>query len=67
MSNFASLTVGELKEALKGVPDNLEVRLLSDTGIDQGEGQVIIESAKRVTYGNIDYFSIYANDELEED
>ena len=39
------LTVGELRKALEGVPDNLEVKLSSDTGVDQGEGEIIIESA----------------------
>ena len=34
------LTVGELRKALDGVPDDLEVRLSSDTGVDQGEGVV---------------------------
>lgn len=56
------LTVGELRKALEGVPDNLEVVLSSDSGVDQGEGEIIIESARRVTYGNVDYFDIYAND-----
>ena len=69
-----ALTVGELRKALEGVPDNLEVRLSSDTGVDQGEGEIIIESAKRVKYDlpegkhfedgstGVDYFDIYAND-----
>ena len=29
-----ALTVGELKKALENVPDNLEVRLWSDSGVD---------------------------------
>lgn len=58
------LTVRELKKALEGVPDELEVRLSSDTGVDQGEGLVIVESARRVKYKDVDYFSIYANDRL---
>ncbi len=33
------LTVGELRKALEGVPDNLEVRLSSDSGVGQGEGE----------------------------
>lgn len=69
-----ALTVGELRKALEGVPDNLEVQLSSDTGVDQGEGEIIIESAKRVNYPlpegrhfedgstEVDYFEIYAND-----
>ena len=68
------LTVGELKKALEGVPDSLEVRLSSDTGVDQGIGRIIIESARRVQYNlpegkrfedgstGVDYFDIYAND-----
>ena len=60
------LTVGKLKEALKDVPDDLEVRLSSDTGVDQGEGQIIVEDAYRVTYKDVDYFSIYANDSDDE-
>ncbi len=63
-----ALTVGELRKALEGVPDNLEVCLSSDTGVDQGEGMIIVEGAERVKYSFlsgetcIDYFSIYAND-----
>lgn len=41
----APLTVGELRKALDGVPDNLEVRLSSDTGVDQGEDRIIVEKA----------------------
>lgn len=74
-----SLTVGELRKALEDVPDNLEVRLSSDTGVDQGEGEIIIESARRVKYDlpagqhyqdgstGVDYFDIYANDTGEWD
>ena len=61
-----ALTVGELKKALEGVPDNLPVELGSDSGVDQGDGKIIIETARRVKYqsGNkkFDYFEIYAND-----
>lgn len=56
------LTVGELRKALDGVPDELEVQLSSDTGVDQGEGRIVIEDAYRMNYKDIDYFSIYAND-----
>lgn len=68
------LTVGELKKALESVPDDLKVQLSSDTGVDQGEGEIIIESARRVNYElpvgkhfkdgstTVDYFEIYAND-----
>lgn len=55
-------TVGELRAALIGVPDELEVKLSSDSGIDQGgAGETIIEFAKRITYENADHFVIYAN------
>lgn len=30
-----ALTVGELRKALEGVPDDLKVQLSSDTGVDQ--------------------------------
>lgn len=63
------LIVGELRKAIEGVPDNLEVRLSSDTGVDQGGiGRIVIESARRVKYDlpngktGVDYFDIYAND-----
>lgn len=69
------LTVGELRKALEGVPDELEVQLSSDTGIDQGIGEIVVESARRVKYDlpegqrfsdtgktGVDYFEIYAND-----
>lgn len=69
-----ALTVGELRKALEGIPDDLEVRLSSDTGVDQGMGEIIIESARRVKYDlpegkhfedgstGVDYFDVYAND-----
>lgn len=62
-----NLTVGQLKKALEGVPDDLEVQLSSDSGVDQGIGEIVVEFARRVTYGNVDYFEIYANDTGEED
>ena len=58
------LTVKELRKALEGVPDDLPVRLSSDTGVDQGEGDIIVEKARRVTYKDTDYFDIYANDHI---
>ena len=75
------LTVGGLKKALEGVPDELEVCLGSDTGIDQGEGEIIVEAARRIKYDlpegqkfadtgetGVDYFEIYANDvEIEDE
>ena len=39
------LTVGELRKALDGVPDDLEVRISSDTGVDQGEGEIFVARA----------------------
>ena len=69
------LTVGELRKALEGVPDHLFVKLGSDTGVDQGLGEIVVESARRVKYSlpegrvfedtgesEVDYFEIYAND-----
>ena len=70
------LTVGELKKALENIPDELEVELWSDSGIDQdpyGEAKAVIENAFRhqhklpdgETYADgtngVDYFVIYAN------
>lgn len=68
------LTVGELKKAIDGVPDEIEVRLSSDTGVDQGEGEIIVESAMYIKYNSsdgtpVEHFDIYANDhdDFEED
>ena len=65
------LTVGRLREALKDVPDNLEVKLSSDTGVDQGEGEIVIEDAYRRKFEDgstgVDYFTIYANDQGDTD
>lgn len=58
------LTVRELREALEGVPDDLTVQLGSDTGVDQGYGDIIVEKARRVKYEDVDYFQIYANDHV---
>ena len=73
------LTVGELRRALEGVPDHLEVRLGSDSGVDQGVGEIVVEMARRVKYElpngqrftdtgetGVDYFEIYANDRWED-
>lgn len=65
--DMRELTVKELREALVGVPGDLPVRLSSDTGVDQGYGDIIIEKASRVKYGSVDYFDIYANDYAEEE
>ena len=67
---IVELSVGSLRKALDGVPDDVPVRLSSDTGVDQGEGTIIVESASYVHYGPtkdngrqaIEYFDIYAND-----
>lgn len=65
------MTVGELRKAIDGVPDDLEVKLSSDTGVDQGEGIVIIEKAYRTKYETdyfkVDHFTIYVNDYYEDD
>lgn len=63
--NNKELTVGELRKSLKGVSDDYPVRLTSDTGVDQGEGEVVIEGCYCMR-GSIrtktGYFAIYAND-----
>ena len=61
------LTVKDLRIALIGVPDDLPVRLSSDTGVDQGIGEITVEKARRVKYGDEDYFEIYTNDHIEDD
>ena len=73
---MAKLTVGKLREALKDVPDELEINLWSDSGVDQdpyGDSEVVIENAFRhqhklpegETYADgtngVDYFVIYCN------
>ena len=58
------LTVRDLRHALVGVPDDLPVRLSSDTGVDQGDGDIIVEESRRVKYNDVDYFEIYANDRV---
>lgn len=62
-----ALTVGKLREVIKDLPDELEVELSSDTGVDQGEGRIIVEDAYRVKCSSVDYLAIYANDRIEED
>lgn len=65
------LTVDDLRAALEGVPGHLKVKLSSDTGVDQGVGTIIVESARRVNYktqrDEVDYFDIYVNDVDNED
>lgn len=61
------LTVGELRKALEGVPNDTEVQISSDSGVDQGEGEIIVESASHVKYNLedgtlVEHFDIYAND-----
>ncbi len=60
-----ALTVGELKKALEGVPDELEVQLSSDSGVDQGLGEIVIESARYIR-GENGWFEIYANDHCDD-
>ncbi len=80
---MSKLTVRELKKALENVPDELEVELWSDSGVDQSDddSEVVVEDAFRhqhklpeeQTYedgtNSIDYFVIYANyrDEFEDE
>lgn len=79
---MSKLTVGKLKEALKGVPDELEVELWSDSGLDQCDDdnfEVVVEETYRHTYqlpegktyedgtNKVDYFVIYANYREDED
>lgn len=68
------MTVGQLRKTIENVPDNLEIELESDTGVDQGDSEVIIHYAKRFNYTDlycrkIDKFVIYADykDVLEEE
>lgn len=70
------LTVGELKKALEGVDDNIEVELSSDSGVDQcGDGDVIVENAyyQKIYWGPTDNrnvferFCIYCNTFCEEE
>jgi hypothetical protein len=83
MIEMKRLTVKDLKKALEGVPDNLEVVLSSDTGVDQSDydGEIIVEDAYRNHYklpegqkfddtgdNEVDEFVIYVNDrDLEDD
>lgn len=63
-----NLTVGELKKALECVPNDVIVRLASDTGVDQGQyGDIVVEDAFYTHYSvdgyTVDSFDIYANEE----
>ena len=70
------LTVGELRKALENVPDELEIELWSDSGVDQCDDydcKAVIEDAYRHEFklpngksfedgsDKIDIFVIYAN------
>ena len=55
------LTVGDLRRAIDGVADDVPVILSSDTGVDQGDGPVIISDASYIEYNNIRYLSIQAD------
>lgn len=73
---MARLTVGELRKAMEGVPDELEVRFSSDT---EEAYEIVLELARRVKYDlpdgqrfddtgetGVDYFDIYGNAADEE-
>ena len=50
---MSKLTVGKLKKALEGVPDDLEIELQSDSSVDQcdyDDCEVVIEDAYRHQY-----------------
>lgn len=58
-----------ITSSFKNVPDDVPVVLSSDTGVDQGEGEIVVLSAHYCNYphGNIREFSIYANDIYNEE
>ena len=71
MATEKRLTVGELRKALEGVPDELEVHFSSDT---EEAYEIILTHARRVKYElpngqrfentgetGVDYFDIYGN------
>lgn len=62
-----SLTVGKLKSVIADLPDDLEVKLSSDTGVDQGIGTIVVENAYRTKYGTVDHLTIYVNDVDDDD
>lgn len=53
-----SLTVGELRKALEGVPDELEVQIGSDTL----SPRIVVELARHIQFDDVNYFEIYVND-----
>ena len=73
---MSKLTVGKLRKALENVPDDLEIELWSDSGVDQCDDydyEAVIEDAYRHKFklpngetfedgsDEIDIFVIYAN------
>ena len=59
-----ALTVKELKEKLKDIPDDLELRLSSDSGVDQcAEGEIVITDAFQCG----ETFDIYCNIDMDTD
>ena len=58
------LTVGDLKKKLQDVPDWVPVELVSDTGVDQGLGDIVVEDAyyQSPYYNNYRCFCIVAED-----
>lgn len=77
MATEKRLTVGELRKALEGVPDELEVHFSSDT---EEAYEIILTQARRVKYElpngqrfedtgetGVDYFDIYGNSADEDE
>ena len=59
-----ALTEKELQEKLKNIPDDLELRLSSDSGVDQcSEGEIVITDAFQCG----DTFDIYCNVDIYAD
>ena len=60
------LIVKDLIELLKGVDENYEIRLTSDTGVDQcAEGMVVVEDIFVNNYTKT--LDIYANVRMEDE
>jgi hypothetical protein len=69
--NMKPLTVGELKNKLTNVPNDVIIKLVSDTGVDQGYcgGEIVVEDAwyhKSCISIYDDSFCIYVNEQEEE-
>jgi hypothetical protein len=62
------LTVGELRKVIENVPDDARVEIVSDTGVDQGLGDIVVEYAYYQSFWYNDYQSlcIMVNDTGEE-